>query len=317
MAVAMHRVQNISEMARELALEPYLLQLELDGLAVVPPEVTGVSAAQIDVAADILLADAASITGTSFTLTEGPADELEWPAPPFGLHMSDLKAAGDVGEVTQFQLHSLASRHRVFRDLVVNPVALTLVGHLLQTQPRLSSANAFVKWRGKFGYGRNLGLHSDQAAIPMPWGSTAFNANATWCLTEYAAEDGALAYVPGSHRMCGKPPADAHERAIAAAAPKGALLVFHGATWHGAYPRENPGLRLTLANYYRHPSVLPQEDLRGGFDATLLGDCSEPAILRQVLGLDDMGPYPVSDNTERVKYGMGWLPHVKGSTPVN
>jgi len=311
MTVNRHQVQKLSESAKQLGLEEYILQLELDGLAIVPPEVTGVDMDTIDQAARLMLDDAEAITGSAFNLEQGPEQELEWPAPPFGLHLGDLKAAGEIGEVTQFQLQSLSSRHRVFRDLVINPVALALVEHTTATQPLLSSSNGFVKWQGSFGYGKNLGLHSDQAHVPPPWGATAFNSNATWCLTEYAKADGALAYVPGSHREFGTPPADAHERAIAAEAPKGSLIVFHGATWHGAYPRTNPGMRLTVANYYRHPSILPQEDLKNGFNPDLANDCENPDLLSQIVGLTSLAPYPTTDNTERVKFGMGWFPHVK------
>ncbi len=307
-----HHVHNISTSVRNLGLEAFVLQLELDGLAIVPPQVTGVCMDVIDTAVQLLLADAENITGSTFDLQTGPAQELEWPAPPFGLHLGDLEAAGEVGEVTQFQLQSLASRHRVFRDLIINPVALALVEHTMATQPRLSSSNAFVKWQGAFGYGRNLGLHSDQLHVPMPWGPTAFNTNATWCLTDYAKEDGALAFVPGSHREFGRPPADAHRRAIAAEAPRGSLIVFHGATWHGAFHRENPGMRLTLSNYYHHPCIQPQEDIRHGFDSGLADDCDDPELLKQVLGLNSLSPYATTDNTERVKYGMGWFPHTKG-----
>lgn len=307
-----HQIRNIGAAVKQLKLEPYVLQLELDGLAVVPPEVAGVEPEDLELAVDLLLADAANITGSEFRLDSGPDQELEWSAPPFGLHLGDLKAAGEIGEVTQFQLQSLASRHRVFRDLIVNPVALALVEHTMSTQPRLSSSNAFVKWRGEFGYGNNLGLHSDQLHVPMPWGPTAFNTNATWCLTGYSQADGALAYVPGSHREFGRPPADAHERAVPAEAPKGSLIVFHGATWHGAYPRKNPGMRLTLSNYYHHPCIQPQEDIRHGFDVELADDSNNPSLLKAVLGLNDLSPYATTKNTERVKYGMGWFPHVKG-----
>ncbi len=307
-----YKIHNLSAAVSKLNLEPYVLQLEVDGLAIVPPAVTGVSTDAIDTAVALLLADSENITGSAFNLETGPDEELEWPAPAFGLHLGDLKAAGEVGEVTQFQLQSLASRHRVFRNLVINPVALAVIEHTMGTQPMLSSSNAFVKWRGKFGYGNNLGLHSDQLHVPTPWGPTAFNANANWCLTEYTKEGGALAFVPGSHRESGRPPADAHERAVAVEAPRGSLVVFHGATWHGAYPRSSPGMRLTLSNYYRHPCIQPQEDVRNGFNPALADDSDNPGLLRQVLGLDHPAPYPTTDNTERVKFGMGWFPHVKG-----
>ena len=306
------RIHNISASITDLGLEPYVLQLELDGLTIVPPEVTGLTKEAIDRATSLLLEDSARITGCSFSLDDGPSQELEWPAPPFGLHTVDPEAAGETGEVTQFLLQSLASRDRVFRDIIINPVALALVEHTMQVKPYLSSSNAFIKWHGEFGYGNNLGLHADQTVVPQPWGTRAFNTNTNWCLTEYTKDDGALAYIPGSHRYQGRPPAGAHKKAIAAEALPGSLIVFHGATWHGAYPRKNPGMRLTLSNYYRHPCIQPQEDIKNGFQPDLANDCVNPDLLKEVLGLNSPAPYPTTDNTERVTYdGMGWFPHVK------
>ena len=48
-------------------------------------------------------------------------------------------------------------------------------------------------------------------------------------------------------------------------APKGSLIVFRGATWHGAFPRKTPGMRISVANYYRHLMVTSQEDIQGSF----------------------------------------------------
>jgi hypothetical protein len=311
MSIKKHQIHGLSPAIRELGLEEYVLQLEIDGIAIVPPEATGVNMAEIDAAAQLLLADSENIAGCPFTLENGPADELDWTSAPFGLHL----LSGESGEVTQFQLQSLHSRHRAFRDLIINPVALALVEHTMGVQPKLSSCNAFIKWKGDLGYGSTLGLHCDQGGVPKPWGYSAYNSNATWCLTDYTKDDGALAYVPGSNRKCSDPAVGAEKSAIAAEAPKGSLLVFHGATWHGAYPRKTPGMRLAVANYYRHPSILPQEDMKNGFDAELAQSCNDPELLKQVLGLADGQPYRTTQNTERSKMGMGWLPHVKGTEP--
>ena len=56
--------------------------------------------------------------------------------------------------------------------------------------------------------------------------------------------------------------------AIPAEAPKGSVIVWHGATWHGAFPRKDKGLRLGLAVYHRHAATLPQEDVRPGTPPT-------------------------------------------------
>ena len=104
------------------------------------------------------------------------------------------------------------------------------------------SGESFIKWRSPSGDRPALGLRAAQTTIPEPWGPTAFVASATWCVTDYSREGGALAYVPGSHRRDGKPESsEAGLEAVPVEAEAGSLIVFHGATWHGAYPRKSRG----------------------------------------------------------------------------
>jgi len=190
-------------------------------------------------------------------------------------------------------VQQLASQHRMFRDLAVNPVAVALMQYLIgASATRFSSHNSFIKWHGDYGYGSNLGLHCDQTAVPLPWGRNALTANTNWCLTDYTLDGGALAYVPGSHRRMTRPTfPEATRLAVPCEAPKGSVLVFHGATWHGAFPRTTPGMRLSIANYYRHLMVLPQEDIKNGFDRALADDCDDPTLFRALAGFDDVFPY--------------------------
>src|SRR5207245_2784560 len=70
----------------------------------------------------------------------------------------------------------------------------------------------------------------------------------TWLLSDYTRENGALAFVPGSHRRCRNPQSgEAAEMAVPVEAPKGSLVVWHGNTWHGSFPRTTPGLRTGIA----------------------------------------------------------------------
>jgi ectoine hydroxylase-related dioxygenase (phytanoyl-CoA dioxygenase family) len=201
--------------------------------------------------------------------------------------------SGEHGEPSQFLIQRLASYHRVFRDLAINPIAVALIRHMVgERATRFSSHNSFVKWQGDFGYGKGLGLHADQTAMPLPWGRRALTANANWCLTDYTRQGGAFAWVPGSHKQGTRPVQPrASEQAVPVEAPKGSLLVFHGATWHGAYPRLIPGMRLSIANYYRHAMVTSQEDIKGSFDQALSEDCDDPALFRALAGFGDEFPY--------------------------
>ena len=265
-------------------LTPYFEQLHEQGYAVVPPEVTGVSDSMIDELVMRLLDKSEELVGCKFSVEEGPERPLD-----YGEFRGFLERISGA-EPSQFQLMQLCTYHRVFRDLAVNPVATALIDHLFgaddsaHSPARFSSHNCFVKWAGE-GYGDSLGLHADQAGIPLPWGDNALNANCNWCLTDYTKEGGAFACVPGSHRRKRQPPLpECVTDAIAVECPRGSLIVFHGALWHGAFPKKTPGLRLTLAYFYRHMAILPQDDIPNHFPRALADDCADPELFKRLAG---------------------------------
>ena len=236
-----------------LGLEKYARELDRDGLTIVPPEVNGFGMDRIDRIVERILDRAHEMTGVRFTLEDGPVDALEFPRPDLPPEAIErLKAMNILDAIlnpTQFLIQKLTQVDRIFRDLVLNPASMALQNYLMAGRTRLSSANCFVKWKGDFGYGPGLGLHADQAEVPRPWGAVAHTANSTWCLTDYTHAGGALAYIPGSHREgLPAPPPERVQDAIPAEAPKGSVIVWHGATWHGAFPRKQrkghaPGAR--------------------------------------------------------------------------
>ena len=267
-------------------LAPYFEQLDEQGYVVVPPETTGLSTSTIDELANRLLDKSKELVGCKFSVEEGPERALDYG--DFRGFLERISGA----EPSQFQLMQLCTYHRVFRDLAVNPVATALIDHLFgaagdaapSSPARFSSHNCFVKWAGE-GYGDSLGLHADQAGIPLPWGDKALNANCNWCLTDYTREGGAFACVPGSHRRkCHPPLPECVADAIPVECPRGSLIAFHGALWHGAFPRKTPGLRLTLSYFYRHMAVLPQDDIPNHFPRALADDCADPALFKRLAG---------------------------------
>ena len=287
---------QISDEVKALGLERHVLELETDGLTVLPPEATGVDGALLERCTEQLLARFTEVTGgCGISLAEGPTGELAWPEVKQGLLAQRGK---DAPPPSQMLIQQLLQIDRCFRDLFVNPAVDALIDHLMGRVPgtgarfrRLSSTNSFVKWQGDYGYGPNLGLHCDQGANPLPWGSRALTANATWCLTEYTEEGGALAYVPGSHRFNAHPGAAAAKSAKPVVCPAGSVIVWPGATWHGAYPKRTAGLRLNAVAYYRHQAVLPQENLIVTMADQPWQDCDDPAMLRELIGFDDVFPY--------------------------
>ena len=276
-----------------LGLEKYALELDQRGLAIVPPEVTGFDKDAQERCIEQLLEKFTEMTnGCPISLEEGPTGELNWPTNP------RFRPGENLPPPTQTLIQQLLQIDRCFRNLCVNKVADALVGYMFGSLSsknrswRLSSTNSFVKWQGEYGYGEHLGLHCDQGANPLPWGHSALTANATWCLTDYTKEDGALAYVPGSHKSNAHPNhPHAAQRAVAAECPAGSVIIWPGSTWHGAFPKLTKGLRLNAVAYYRHHSVLPQENLKVTMADQPWNDCDDPDRLKQLIGFDDPFPY--------------------------
>jgi hypothetical protein len=297
-------VQADSDIAA-LDLEDFAFELEDQGLTIVPPEKTGVPIDKLDYATSVLLNRFTEITGgCPISVEVGPMGELEFSN---GAKSRFPGSEDDTPQPTQMLIQQLLKLDRCFRDLVVNPVANALIDHLVgpegnnAPQPpgepppkarRLSSVNSFVKWQGDYGYGPNLGLHVDQNGSAKPWGKNSLACNAMWCLTDYSKAGGALAYVPGSHKSNATPTGTNEQHlAVPVEAPRGSLVVWHGATWHGAFPKLTPGLRLNVTAYYRHLMVMPQENLTITMVDAPWDDCDDPDAMRELIGFDDRFPY--------------------------
>ena len=289
---------QLSDEIIDYGLQHYALELETDGLTIVPPDITGITEEVIDLCNTTLLTSFTQMTGCPISLERGPEAELIWPD---NAKKASLLTPDEAPQPTQMLVQQLLQIGRCFRDLAVNPVVDALINHMTgelsypglpsMRNRRLSSTNSFIKWQGEHGYGKNLGLHCDQGMNPLPWGHTALTSNATWCLTDYTEEDGALAYVPGSHRSNAHPGPNSREQAVPAVCPKGSVIIWPGSTWHGAYPKNTPGLRLNAVVYYRHQSVLPQENLKVTMKNEAWSDCANPKLMKELIGFKDKFPY--------------------------
>lgn len=267
-----------------LGLAEFIRELDTNGYTVVPPSVTGLSDDDIGLLTDLLLKKSEALVGCEFSLEGGADNDLD-----YGEYRGMLELQSNA-KPSQFQLMQLCTFDRAFRDLAVNETAVTLMQHMIGLpDTRFSSHNCFIKWRGE-GYGESLGLHCDQGQIPLPWGPNALTANCNWCLSDYTKDKGAFACVPGSHlRHCHPIMPAAIKEAVAVECPRGSLIAFHGQLWHGAFPRSDEGLRVTISNYYRHATILPQDDIPNHFDRELASDCCDPEQFKHLAGFGN--PY--------------------------
>ncbi len=173
----------------------------------------------------------------------------------------------------------------VFEEILMERRPLALVTYLLGESCLLSSMGSHFRGPG----GAPLMVHSDNGnGIPAPFSPISMVANVNYALTPYSREAGALAMVPGSHRLQRSPTAHENFKAegltasdLAAMArspgglddvvwkdPPGAIamdispgdaVIWHGNTWHGGFRREVGGVRMNLAAYFNRQHIQTQE----------------------------------------------------------
>jgi ectoine hydroxylase-related dioxygenase (phytanoyl-CoA dioxygenase family) len=182
----------------------------------------------------------------------------------------------------------LLYRDQVFEKALLCEKTLVLITYLLGNHCLLSSMSSFMKGPG----GKGLLLHSDTGAVPAPLSAYGHVANVNFALTDYTEAGGALAMVPGSHRMHRQPTAhesglDGDERnpdAIPIEVPAGSAIVFHGNTWHGSFPRQIPGLRINLAVYFCRHYMQGQENYKDHIPEDFLKRYGEDSRMATLLG---------------------------------
>ena len=160
----------------------------------------------------------------------------------------------------------------VFEEILMAREPLALITYLLGESCLLSSMGCHFRGPG----GMHLPLHSDNGnGIPAPFTSFSQVANVNYALTPYTREAGALAMVPGSHKLARQPKPDesdlgdnANPNAVSMNIDPGDAVIWHGNSWHGSFVRKLPGVRMNLAVYFnrqyiqtqeRHGATVPQE----------------------------------------------------------
>lgn len=169
----------------------------------------------------------------------------------------------------------------VFQKIALNEAVLAIVDCILGKSANITASLSLIKGPG----GQDLPLHVDNVITPAPFGRHEQFCNATWCLTDYSRENGALCFVPGSHKYSRPPnPGEGVEDRVPIHAPAGSVVIWPGSTWHGAFAKETPGLRVTMITQYIRPHIRPLEPYRENVTAELLA--SNPPRFGTLVGQD-------------------------------
>jgi ectoine hydroxylase-related dioxygenase (phytanoyl-CoA dioxygenase family) len=236
-------LNEVMREARELGLERNLLELDTYGFTVVEPY-KAASKQEFDALRDAVYDLIANEDPTAVDINRQP----EATRPAYGR-----------------QLFHLLVKDDRFARAVMNRYTLTFARFMMGATCRLYSTVAFFK-TGTVG---STHLHSDSTGMPPPLPYFGNVCNVSWVLTDYTVENGTFYMVPGSRHFCRHPsdvdqptfmggPA-AEDFGVAVNAPAGSLIVFHGNTWHGTYPKTSEGPRVHVANAFCRNYVNPAE----------------------------------------------------------
>jgi hypothetical protein len=173
---------------------------------------------------------------------EGAPEQLDWE------RVRTLPRGGN--------LYNVLTADPVFEQAVVNPVPLALVTYLLGYQCILSGLQAFFKGQNTTSEPIEMPLHTDGLRVTTA-GPLVECASCQYLLTDQSREDGATAFVPGSHRLL-RPPTDLEvDERVPITAPRGSIVVWNGDTWHGSYEKRTPGLRISFIQFFTRPQFRP------------------------------------------------------------
>lgn len=266
--------RKIHQQAESLGLIKYIDQLDEQGYTVIPPDLVAPAAFQDRLRAAVLKVHERR-TGQRISPDAVASAKLS----------GDTPANGHWGILTE---------DPVFQEVVMNPTVLAMAKYLCGNSVLLSDLLCLLKQQDER---ITHPLHTDQHGTPPPLPPYAQVANVTWTLTDYEKGNGPVAIVPGSH-LKGRYPArdeanflrpDAPVKALPIEAAAGSLIVWHGATWHGSYPRENPGLRLNLIMVFTRVYMKQIRDFRSSIPKEVLD--RHPVEFAHLIGANSMYPF--------------------------
>jgi ectoine hydroxylase-related dioxygenase (phytanoyl-CoA dioxygenase family) len=193
------------------------------------------------------------------------------------------------------RIYNLLARGRPFEQAPVHDSVLPIVEGVLDAGCLISSLSSIAIEPGEVAQP----IHADDMVIPLEKPHAPIVCNSMWALTDFTAANGATRLVPGSHRRP-DPEYGGRYETIAAEMPKGSVLIWDGALWHGGGANTTDRRRVGLAMNYCAGFIRQQEN--------------------QQLGVP---PQTIRQFTPRLQELMGWgvyrglIGHIDKDSPIN
>ena len=268
------RITHLWPELRQLGLDTHIAELAVQGYTIVPPEKVA-PPQYIGRLRDAVLAVSERRTGVKPDTETGS---------------THLAGAHPLGQFMRYVLFE----DRVFEPVLTNPVLLGLITHLVGFDALLSLNDAMLKGPG----GATLAIHNDNGDLITPvYADQPQTANINLLLNDYEAGSGTIAFLPGSHLFRRQPtPGEMRELAdemVPVIAPAGSAVIWPANTWHMAFPRTDPGLRLTLLYDFCRGHLQTQSPFRADVTPEILA--RNPPRFAQLMHAHGVFPFREED----------------------
>jgi ectoine hydroxylase-related dioxygenase (phytanoyl-CoA dioxygenase family) len=175
-------------------------------------------------------------------------------------HDLGARPAGNAFEgAATVRIYNLLAHGSPFDQVPVHPFVLPIVEGVLDPGCLVSSLSSIAIDPGEIAQP----IHADDMVIPLEKPHAPIVCNSMWALTDFTAANGATRLVPGSHLKPNPDYGGAYET-IAAEMPKGSVLIWDGALWHGGGANTTSGRRVGLAMNYCAGFIRQQENQQLG-----------------------------------------------------
>ena len=163
------------------------------------------------------------------------------------------------------RIYNLLAHGAPFARVPVHPAVLPIVEGVLDAGCLISSLSSIAIGPGETAQP----IHADDQVIPIDKPHAPLVCNSMWALTDFTAANGATRLVPGSH-LGPNPDYGAAYDTIPAEMPRGGVLIWNGALWHGGGANATGERRVGLAMNSCAGFIRQQENQQLGLDPALV-----------------------------------------------